>query len=86
MNEEEFERVVVEAFKPVHEALGEALGHLAERDILARVYFNAREDIFLVWLEKPESAGEGGEHDEEDGFHRVPAGSDGGSLRGQDQR
>jgi len=51
MTEEEFERLVMEAFKPVHEALGR----------LAKTCFDASEGLFIVWLEKAETARRGGE-------------------------
>ncbi len=46
----EFKAIVMEAFKPVHLAIGETLARLAERGILARTHFDAEEGILIVWL------------------------------------
>lgn len=54
--EADFEGHVIDAFKPVHKALGEALGKLEEHGISAIVRFNAKLGILMVVLDVPEEA------------------------------
>jgi hypothetical protein len=48
-----YKQAVMEAFKPIHKALGPAAKHLANKDIAIKTMFDAERGYHIIVCEKP---------------------------------